>query len=58
MGVLEFILGIIILFVILVCFIGYIGVKFDTEKWKNENQELKDEIEKLKARKSRKKEDK
>ena len=51
----EFIFGIIIAVVLLIAFIGYIGIKYDYQRLTDENEKLKAEILRIKIRKAKKK---
>ena len=53
MGALDFIFGLIVLFVIFICFIGYISIKYDTKRLTEENEKLKEDLKKLRAKKSK-----
>jgi len=53
MGALDFIFGLIVLFVIFVMFIGYIAIKYDTKRLNEENEKLKEDLKKLRAKKSK-----
>ncbi len=49
MGVLDFIFGLVVLAVLFVCFIGFIGMKYDTKKLEEKNAQLSIENIKLRA---------
>ena len=53
MGALDFIFGLIVLFVIFISFIGYISIKYDTKRLTEENEKLREDLKKLKAKKSK-----
>ena len=54
MGALEFIFGLIVLFVLFVFGIGALSMKYDTKRLTEENEKLREENKKLRARKSKK----
>lgn len=53
MGALDFIFGLIVLFVIFISFIGYISIKYDTKRLTEENEKLREDLKKLRAKKSK-----
>ncbi len=53
MTVLEFIFGISALLIAFITIIGICGLKFNSLKLEEENEQLKEEIAKLRARKSK-----
>ncbi len=54
MGAIDFIFGLIVLFVIFISFIGYISIKYDTKRLTEENEKLKADLKKIRARKDKK----
>jgi len=53
MNILEFIFGILILFVVFVIDVGAIAFKYDTRKLEKENEELKADLQKARERKAK-----
>jgi len=53
MNILEFIFGILILFVVFVIGVGAIAFKYDTRKLEKENEELKADLQKARERKAK-----
>lgn len=58
MGVLDFILGLIAIVCLFIFGIGALGMKYQTAKITEENEKLREEIKRLKARKKVVKEEK
>ena len=52
MGVLDFIFGLIVLFVILIIVIGVTAMKYDSKKLEEENLKLKEDLKKARLKKS------
>lgn len=53
MGVLDFIFGLIVLFVLFISFVGGLGMKYDSKRLAEENEKLRNDLRKARLKKSK-----